>query len=143
MGDAPPKDRGSGGATLAKVAARAEEVDPVHIHTVATTSDPDTVRAFEAIADATGGTFRSIDRASELPEALIETIAEAGGVEKPASLSGAAGGASPARPSTGLPPGRPSMDWSWVALWVLVALLGMGIVALVAAILLRCPERLR
>jgi Mg-chelatase subunit ChlD len=134
MGDAPPKDR-AGGPTLNEVAKRAEEVDPAHVHTILTGNDHAAAVAFEAIAEATGGTFRRITDASALVDALIDTIAEASGQPRPATLTG--GGAPPAgaSPHTGSP--SRSVDWTWSALWLLLALLGMATVALVALLLLR------
>ena len=77
MCDAPPHDPDFEDRTLDAVAARAAELDPVHIYPLIPASsgflDP-TVRAMDRLAEATGGEVATVDGAAELPEALVRTV---------------------------------------------------------------------
>ncbi len=82
MCDAPPHDPDFEGRTLADVARRAEELDPVHVYPLILPGsgpallDP-TVAAMKRLAEATKGETTSVSGASELPEAIVLTVQRA------------------------------------------------------------------
>jgi len=79
MGDAPPHEPDFEGRTLEDVAARAEELDPVHVWSMLLPGqggiflDP-TAKAMRRMAEATGGDVVRVAQASQLPAALVNTI---------------------------------------------------------------------
>lgn len=98
LGDAPAKDPDHAGNTTASICKYAEELDPVHVYSLACGGASEGSPAWEslaAISVGTGATISGVEDVEILTDSLMETIAKAVETHKAeagASWSGGGGG---------------------------------------------------
>jgi hypothetical protein len=74
IGDAQAKQPDHNGLSYSDVAKRAAEIDPVHVYGIVAAGTEAVVKDFDGVASVTGGRVITADSASDVSDAIVDTV---------------------------------------------------------------------